>query len=617
MNPFRAMRALSVGMALASVSFLPHGRTASAATVTPVSLRGVGSDAVDELMTPWSNAMIDANTTIRYQVTGDLGGRGALVAGQADFAVSGMPLTASEQAEAATNKVEVISAPLQATGLGFMVSMQPGYEFVVLKNYGLPTAAEVPAPGTGGYPGPYRLSNDVLAKLILARNGNGWFGDAVTTLGFDGDLDLLGRRVRKGTSKGGSINPNVVDSIYRADKSASNFITQTYITKVSPTFWANFINEMVLSGRLPTGTKVTDYAVSEDWPFATFIATRTGARAQVDLAMSGKPPFDGSTGATAPGGGYVFPTSIAAYAYATQAYSDIGDFYFAQIDNTSNGTQEWIAPTPATITKAVAVHGETPLYDQHVSGAYPLSYVNRIFVRKSGMDIAHTNAIAGFIRYSVTAGQDETAALGDGRLSQALVDQALAVADQVVQGNCVGSDRTIVTTTGNSYLPSLPATQALGARSWCADATVTTTSSSSSTSTSSTSTSSTSTSTTAATTTSTTARATTTTHRPVVTTTPRPQTTTTSVAPTTTIAPTTLPPTTRAATPASTNSSTSHPRVTVTASAGQQTLSTLPLPLPPDGHGSFDRLSTMLMGAGGVWGASRVGEKWLRPRRSA
>ncbi len=125
-----------------------------------------------------------------------------------------------------------------------------------------------------------------------------------------------------------------------------------------------------------------------------------------------------------------------------------------------NASGEWVAPSPESITKAIAASGE-PLHTltNKVSGAYPLTWVERIYVKASGLSIDKTNAVATFIRYVVTEGQSVNATVNDGRLSDALVREALDAADAVVKGNCQGTDRLAVK--GSDLVPA-----ATGNRSW-------------------------------------------------------------------------------------------------------------------------------------------------------
>src|SRR5262249_53584125 len=103
-------------------------------------------------------------------------------------------------------------------------------------------------------------------------------------------------------------------------------------------------------------------------------------------------------------------------------------------------------PSPKAISKAVAAGGETPFYalDHDAAGAYPLTWVDRIYVPAKGMSVAKTEAITTLMRYLATTGQEKEAPALEGRLSPALSAQTLSAADAVVQGNCTGTDRAIV-----------------------------------------------------------------------------------------------------------------------------------------------------------------------------
>ena len=84
-----------------------------------------------------------------------------------------------------------------------------------------------------------------------------------------------------------------------------------------------------------------------------------------------------------------------------------------------NAAGEWVAPTTDSITAAVAaaaggaIGGST----DPVPGAYPLTWVNRLYAPATGLKPDEANSVATIIRVQVTVGQGDVATLlGDGRL---------------------------------------------------------------------------------------------------------------------------------------------------------------------------------------------------------
>jgi hypothetical protein len=122
-----------------------------------------------------------------------------------------------------------------------------------------------------------------------------------------------------------------------------------------------------------------------------------------------------------------------------------------------NAAGEWLSPTPQSITAAVALDGGAPLAasTNPAKGAYPIAWVNRAYVPASGLTADEANAAASFIRLQVTAGQTRAAGLGDGRLTPAMVSEALAAADRIVESNCASAKGTVSTSAdGTPWVPS-------------------------------------------------------------------------------------------------------------------------------------------------------------------
>jgi hypothetical protein len=76
--------------------------------------------------------------------------------------------------------------------------------------------------------------------------------------------------------------------------------------------------------------------------------------------------------------------------------------------------------------------------------AYPLTWIDNLDVKASGLSAQKTEAVATLIRYLATDGQGAAAQWGEGTLSPALVAQALNAANQVVQSNCPAAGGQVV-----------------------------------------------------------------------------------------------------------------------------------------------------------------------------
>jgi hypothetical protein len=140
------------------------------------------------------------------------------------------------------------------------------------------------------------------------------------------------------------------------------------------------------------------------------------------------------------------------------------------VDPNDPKSGQFVAPTPASISAAVAAGGTTPMYalTHDVPDAYPLTWVNNLYVKASGLPADKTEAIATLIRYLATDGQAAAQQWGEGTLSPALVKQALQAADKVVQSNCPAAHGTVVQNNlAGSYAPVTAGIQAIGPMLHC------------------------------------------------------------------------------------------------------------------------------------------------------
>ena len=186
------------------------------------------------------------------------------------------------------------------------------------------------------------------------------------------------------------------------------------------------------------------------------------------------------------GGGAValVPPSGLSDLYATetsQPYSLTNEPTIAQWIGVQNANGDFVTPNPAAVEAGVdagAAAGEAPcsatnqnaLYaaTNKVPGAYPLTWVDCLYAPTKGLSIAKTDALAGFIRYLVTDGQNSLHANGDAALPEQYVFQALAAANQVVTSNCPSAGGAVVLTSQPvPYAPTDPGVQSIGAVDQC------------------------------------------------------------------------------------------------------------------------------------------------------
>jgi len=144
-----------------------------------------------------------------------------------------------------------------------------------------------------------------------------------------------------------------------------------------------------------------------------------------------------------------------------------------------NACGTWVQPTPATINNAINVSSQ-PLFalthsdnscgspSDQLSNAYPLTWVDYLYVKSAGLSAQKTEAVATLIRYLATDGQAAASPWGEGTLSPALVAQALNAANQVVQSDCPAAHGQVVQNTSpGADAPSLSGINAIGKMLHC------------------------------------------------------------------------------------------------------------------------------------------------------
>jgi len=430
----------------------------------PVSLDIIGSPEASGPMSSWTVAMMTApgSPTVSSFAVGDLQARRRLIDGTADVIVTAVPFSAEESAELEATGRQVVAAPMQGVG---MVPITSG---PFPSGIDLCTWVEQPEDEDPGnefppdcldprdYVGSLRLSSKDLADVFLQRSDRLWESPEVVSwlTGNDPTVGLVPI-------------PRQASPVTRSDPGMPNLALQTYLSRTQPALWTQ-----AFSARFPP---LPEVGPGETWVFPgapgrNMLSEAVGIVRLWQTAA-------GSSGEPARGGAIAMSTPLEAFA-ALQAEAEEPEFdlngnrnvrtelYIAQM---RNGAGEWLDVTPQAITTALAAADGTFLRaaTENVPGAWPMSWVNTMYVPTSGLTGGEANAIAAVIRWQSTVGREGAAIIGDGQLPDAMVREALAAADAVVESNCdaAGLD-TVETADPSDYAPAGSLTE-LGELVWC------------------------------------------------------------------------------------------------------------------------------------------------------
>jgi ABC-type phosphate transport system substrate-binding protein len=457
-RPLRAARTLAgaalCGLCLMTLASPSSGATSPATSEIFTDLHGEGAWSMRGELVQWQNELASAPSSVdlNYVPIGSQFGRRDLAAGAADFAVSGVPFQGDELSRIKGGAGGLIEAPIEVATLATFV--EPPYvdgqaAFRTLQLICNPDDETTWPPNVttpsqcvarNDYAGPVRIPNDNLAAMFLHYSGTTiprlWAWNNVDVRAAMG-LDPTTTEFQTDSLEGG---PGFAG---RSDPDEINYYLQQFIKQGAPAVW---------QGRIDLDLRIPWEPIGEHIPITVAGVTRDGAEQQVDQLANGGCGVTGACTPTLTGGIAPAPPSMLGpyrTAFPKQQVS------LAQMKN-ANG--DWVAPTPASITKAIAAGGETPLYalTHKVPGAFPLSWVDHLYAPAHGLSVEKTEGIATLIRYLATTGQEKAASVGEGRLSQALVAEALKAADDLVRSNCTGADRVTVDTDDPG--PHAPAT---------------------------------------------------------------------------------------------------------------------------------------------------------------
>jgi ABC-type phosphate transport system substrate-binding protein len=454
----RALRFLAiVGVAAAIAAIAPpgRGREATAASAPATTIKVSGSWAPYRQVLSWQNALLGSSAPVDLQYTphGSLLGRQDFAAKQTDAVFSALPFTDDELAKIDGGAGAVIDAPVQVASLAFIVR-KPLQGLVSQQLLcdpdnppeGVdPTTCIVNTP----YTGPIRLPSEMLSGALLAYQGPVGLSIPITSWNSPPVLAALGVP---------SLTVPVLagpSSVGRSDPDETNYFLQQYVKTVAPDVW---------QGKQESEPGVPWEPITERCPCAFAGGSRDGVNLQVQtLALANDPTTGGLNAFKA---GLIAPAPASAFG-DLEKVAPGAPVAVAEIQNHAG---EWVAPTPDSITKAVAAGGTEANYalSHDVTGAYPLAWIDHLYVPAKGLTIAKTEALATVIRYLATAGQNAAAPVGEGKLPESLVQQSLAAADAVVKGNCTGTDAVIVKSSDpGPDAPNSPQMKTIGVMTHC------------------------------------------------------------------------------------------------------------------------------------------------------
>jgi hypothetical protein len=429
----------------------------------PQPARAQGSDAasvdLDVQISGEANSMLsatvgrlegaDVDVSMQTILADTADARASFVSGDTDMIVSGVGFAPQELSDLQKSGRGVISAPVQATALavfGYIPAPISGDRYPTsdawlrawpLRCEELNEDGESPCSlaDISAFTGPFRLTPSAVGQMVFS--GRSVFASAE----FKDNQDpaaLAGRTI---------ISPNDIPrAIVRSGADASNYYLERYIEATQPDAWR------VWMAQTPGQTAETKPA--ETWP----VDSQTSRRSMDDVLSLIREGLSGSDGVLNFSGAFAFvpPGKVAESAFinAARPKAEQIPLYTAQL---RNGAGEWVSASPAAITAAVSAGQGAPLTGATtpVPGAYPLSWVNRLYAPASGLTAGQANAIATIIRSQVTVGRTQAAQVGDGQIPDEMVAEALTAANQIVESNCTSAGGRVVTSKdGAPYAPA-------------------------------------------------------------------------------------------------------------------------------------------------------------------
>ena len=495
----RGRPAGAAGAVLAAASIvwlaIPSIATASSppAPSGPVALTGEGTWDVNADLLGWQNDLFGTvaapKINLNYVAQGGPTGLNALLSGEVDYSISGMPFTSSQLAGYPGRASGIIAAPIMPSAVGFLLDPPPAGFSVTNGQTGAPAQ----------YTGQVKVPADNLVAQLFnygatyqgTSPSNPYFnavcGDTASQI-YYGEWDNPAIISNWDPSFLSQYNPATDQDFflpcpnigpqptYQDEANEDTYYLEQWASEVSPTLW-----------RLLQGVGDPNPTPSNPWVPSPQVQplTQRGLVFEPGLPESLTAFVNGATaGGGQDVGGVVAPLPPTALALADSLYQGplkkplpppgLGyEWIYVQ-----NGNGDWVVPTPAAIDAAVdatptaaptASSGAQPLYaaTHAVAGAYPLTYIDYLYAPAHGLSVTKTEALATVIRYLATDGQASLAATGDGELSSALVLQALAAANQLVESNCPKADLIYSAALGPDTPTGLPGLDGLGQEYHC------------------------------------------------------------------------------------------------------------------------------------------------------
>ncbi len=421
--------------------------------VVPVEIEGSGdSDIVGELV-DWQNTMFASSvpTDIQYFERGTKEGRAQLLSGEADFAISGVPFTAAELASRPEGAGAIIDVPVMNSALAILVTTPPqsgwNTEVIDVPCINDPDLEDPEVCITRGvYDGPIRIPAENLSALFLGLSPSYRQNHLA-------QWNSPGMEAALGTSalaiQGQPSQHTFVD---RTEGSAANKYLQAYAKELGPQAWALRQQENPEFAWEPIGEQFSPRTMARNGS-----ATQIGliAIANVDAATNGTPgDWVGNAGAVP----------------ANQVSRILSDFPNAKfrVVEVQNRHGDWVAPSTETIGAATAA-GTSPNIGatNDVAGAYPLTWVTRLYTVAGTLTPDQANGLAATIRYLVTDGQSDVVADGGAALSPALRAEALAGANEIVAANCTADGYEVVLGPPSAFEPDTPGVRQLTSLAHC------------------------------------------------------------------------------------------------------------------------------------------------------
>lgn len=426
--------------------------TAASSAPQPVVIEGSGdADTAAELV-EWQNALLDATlpTEVAFYQRGTVDGRAQLLAGQTQFALSGVPFTAAELAARPKDAGEIIAVPVAISSLAIMVTTPDNVGWSTESLICDPDDPEIEDPEAcyvrGVYDGPIRVPAENLGAMMIGlnpayeRNALATWGhpSIVASLGTD-DMAIQARSKRH-------------TFVARTESSAANKFLMTYAKALAPAAWDLRKSENPQFDWDALGEQMSSRVVSR---YGADTQAGIIAIAKVDAATNSTPDtWSGNMGA--------IPSNQIEQLKADYPGAEL------RVVEIQNRAGEYVTPTQQSVSAAVAA-GTDPLVaaTTEVPGGYPLVWTTRLYTVAGALTPDQANSLAALVRYVATDGQDVAVADGGVALPAAMQVEALAAADRIVAANCTAAGFEVTTGAPAAVEARTPKVRALTDLSYC------------------------------------------------------------------------------------------------------------------------------------------------------